>query len=96
METLWVITLVTIPHLVGTILLGLLMGIIGFKLSASNGALMEAVAPAMFILLGFIYIYKNYGVTSHHHGADISSPSNRSKRNVITLMTTELFFSPGI
>jgi hypothetical protein len=95
-ETLWATTLITIPHLVGTILLGLLMGIIGFKLSASNEALMEVVAPAMFVLLGLVYIYKNYSANGHHHGADISSLSDRSKRNVITLMATALFFSPGI
>ena len=95
-ETLWATTLITIPHLVVTILLGLLMGIIGFKLSATNEALMEVVAPAMFVLLGLVYIYKNYGANGHHHGADISSLSDSSKRNVITLMATALFFSPGI
>jgi hypothetical protein len=95
-ETLWATTLITIPHLVATILLGLLMGIIGFKLSASNEALMEVVAPTMFVLLGLVYIYKNYSANDHHHGEDISSLSDRSKRNVITLMATALFFSPGI
>ena len=55
-ETLWVTVLVTIPHLVSTILLGFLMGMIGLRLSASHEALMGIVAPAMFVLIGLIYV----------------------------------------
>jgi hypothetical protein len=95
-ETLWVTTLVTIPHLVSTILLGLLMGMIGFRLSTIYEALMGIVAPAMFVLIGLIYVYRNYRAEGHHHGADLSSLGGRSKRKVITLMATALFFSPCI
>lgn len=95
-ETLWITALVTIPHLVSTILLGLLMGMIGFRLSASHEALMEIVAPAMFVLIGLIYVYRNYRAEGHHHGADISNLGDRSKRKVVTLMATALFFSPCV
>ncbi len=37
-ETLWITALVTIPHLVSTIMLGLLVGLIGFRLSATYEA----------------------------------------------------------
>jgi len=95
-ETLWVTALVTIPHLVSTILLGLLVGLIGFKLSATYEALMGFVAPAMFVLIGLVYVYRNYRAEGHHHGADISSLGDRSKRKVVTLMATALFFSPCV
>ena len=95
-ETLWITALVTIPHLVSTILLGFLMGMIGFRLSASHEALMEIVAPAMFVLIGLIYVYRNYRAEGHHHGADISNLGDRSKRKVVTLMATALFFSPCV
>ncbi len=95
-ETLWVTALVTIPHLVSTILLGLLVGLIGFRLSATYEALMEIVAPAMFVLIGLIYVYRNYRAEGHHHGADLSSLGDKSKRKVVTLMATALFFSPCV
>jgi putative Mn2+ efflux pump MntP len=95
-ETLWVTVLVTIPHLVSTILLGFLMGMIGLRLSASHEALMGIVAPAMFVLIGLIYVYRNYRAEGHHHGADISNLGDRSKRKVVTLMATALFFSPCV
>ena len=95
-ETLWITALVTIPHLVSTILLGLLMGLIGFRLSSTYEALMESVAPAMFVLIGLIYVYRNYRAEGHHHGADISSLEDRSKRTVVTMMATALFFSPCV
>jgi len=95
-ETLWITALVTIPHLVSTILLGLLVGLIGVRLSTTYEALMEIVAPAMFVLLGLVYVYRNYRAEGHHHGADISSLGDRSKRKVVTLMATALFFSPCV
>jgi putative Mn2+ efflux pump MntP len=95
-ETLWVTVLVTIPHLVSTILLGFLMGMIGLRLSASHETLMGIVAPAMFVLIGLIYVYRNYRAEGHHHGADISNLGDRSKRKVVTLMATALFFSPCV
>ena len=95
-ETLWVTALVTIPHMVSTILLGLLVGLIGFRLSATHEALMGIVAPAMFVLMGLVYAYRNYRAEGHHHGADISSLGDRSKRKVVTLMATALFFSPCV
>jgi putative Mn2+ efflux pump MntP len=95
-ETLWITTLITIPHMVSTILLGLLVGIIGFRLSATHEALMEIVAPSMFVMIGLIYIYRNYRAERHSHGADISSLHDRSKKTVVTFMATALFFSPCV
>ena len=96
-ETLWITALVTIPHMVSTILLGILVGLIGFRLSATYEALMEIVAPSMFVLIGLIYVYRNYSGDDHpHHGADISSLGDRSKKAVVTFMATALFFSPCV
>jgi putative Mn2+ efflux pump MntP len=77
--------------------LGIIVGLIGFRLSSIHEALMEIVAPAMFVLIGLIYVYRNFKVESHHqHGVDISSLNDRSKKAVITFMATALFFSPCV
>jgi putative Mn2+ efflux pump MntP len=95
-ETLWITALVTIPHMVSTIVLGVLVGLIGFRLSSIYEALMDVVAPAMFVLIGLIYVYRNFKAEGHNHGADISSLEDRSKKTVITFMATALFFSPCV
>jgi putative Mn2+ efflux pump MntP len=95
-ETLWITALVTIPHMVSTIVLGVLVGLIGFRLSSIYEALMDVVAPAMFVLIGLIYVYRNFKAEGHNHGADISSLVDRSKKTVITFMATALFFSPCV
>jgi sulfite exporter TauE/SafE len=96
-ETLWITALVTIPHMISTIILGILVGLIGFKLSSTHEALMEIVAPTMFIIIGIIYIYRNFKNESHHHhGVDISNLRNRSKKALVTFMATALFFSPCV
>jgi hypothetical protein len=96
-ETLWITALVTIPHMVSTILLGILVGLIGFRLSSTYEALMEIIAPAMFVLIGLIYVGRNYRTDGHHHhGADLSSLGDRSKKAVVTFMATALFFSPCV
>jgi putative Mn2+ efflux pump MntP len=59
-------------------------------------ALMEIVAPSMFVMIGLIYVYRNYRAERHSHGADISSLHDRSKKAVVTFMATALFFSPCV
>ncbi len=96
-ETLWLTILITIPHILSTIILGFLVGFIGFKFSTRHEALMEIVAPSMFIIIGLIYIYRNFKLSDHHqHGVDVSTLKNRSKKAVVSFMATALFFSPCI
>jgi hypothetical protein len=46
--------------------------------------------------MGLVYVYRNYRVEGHHHGADISSLGDKSKKAVVTFMATALFFSPCV
>jgi len=57
-ETMWISAIVTIPHMISTILLGMAIGLIGFQLSTTYELIMERIAPATFILIGGFYIYK--------------------------------------
>jgi putative Mn2+ efflux pump MntP len=70
--------------------------LVGFRLSSTHEVLMEIVAPVMFVLIGLIYIYRNFKAEGHHHGTDVSSLGDRSKKKVITFMATALFFSPCV
>ena len=96
-ETLWISTLITIPHIISTIILGVLVGLIGFQISSIHESILEILAPMMFILIGLFYVYRSIRTRSHHH-FDLSSANlnDRSKKNIILFMATALFFSPCI
>ncbi len=67
-ETMWISAIVTIPHMISTILLGTAIGLISFQLSTTYTLIMERIAPATFILIGGFYIYKGLMSKEHHHG----------------------------
>ncbi len=97
-ETLWLSVIVTVPHILSTVILGVFIGIIGFKLSVAHELFMDTVAPLAFILMGSYYIYRNFsGDVDLHEGlGELEGLENRSKKAIITFMATALFFSPCV
>jgi len=95
-ETMWISALVTLPHMISTILLGMAIGLIGFQLSTAYELIMERIAPAIFILIGGYYIYKGLKLEEHHHHGDheaYEGLKGKPKRAIISFMATALFFS---
>ena len=97
-ETLWVTTLVTVPHIASTILVGVVVGVVGFQLSQMQESLMELVAPVMFAIIGLVYVYRHLrsGHGQGHGEVDLAELRDRSKNAIITFMATALFFSPCV
>ena len=97
LETIWITTLITIPHLISTIALGILVGLTGFQLTAMYESLMEIIAPLMLVLIGLFYVYRNFKAEPHHHKeVDYSEITGRSKKVIVMGMATALFFSPCV
>ena len=97
-ETMWISALVTIPHLVSTIILGGIVGMIGFQISITYEQIMEKIAPAIFILIGGFYIYRGLKIQGHKHG-DLDAYEGlrgRPKKTIISFLATALFFSPCV
>ena len=98
-EIFWITALIAIPHIISTILIGIIIGIIGYKLSSAHEFVMRIVAPLILVALGLIYISLDFkGYNQHSHGSFIKTNklSNKSKFAIILSLATALFFSPCI
>jgi nickel/cobalt exporter len=97
-ETLWASILIVVPHMLSTIALGVLVGLVGFKLSEVYDMVMSIVAPVVFVSVGLGYIYLNFR-RGHHHGHGEGSPdelADQPKGRIISLLAVALFFSPCV
>ncbi len=98
-ETLWISALVTLPHMISTILLGMAVGLIGLQLSTAYELIMERLTPTAFILIGGYYILRGLRGKGHHHHGDhevYEGLKNKSKKAIISFLATTLFFSPCV
>jgi flagellar biosynthesis protein FliQ len=95
-ETLWVSLLVTIPHIISTILVGILVGIIGLELTSTHELIMKTIAPLILIIIGAVYIYRHFSEASHHSSKKVYELTKGSKKEIISLLATALFFSPCV
>ena len=85
-ETLTVTAITGIAHTLSTIIVGIIVGVLGYTLSSSYQTITTVVAPAILILLGFVYLvldWKENRVHEHHHHHHINA------ENILTAKKTE-------
>lgn len=98
-ETLWITGIIAIPHIISTILIGIIIGIIGYKLSSTNEFVMRVAAPLILVVIGVIYLFLDFRSSKQHHHQNaikINALPKKSKLAIILPMTTALFFSPCV
>ncbi|MEW6102823.1 MAG: hypothetical protein AB1630_03245 [bacterium] len=98
-ETSWITALIAIPHIISTILIGTLIGIIGYKLSSANEFIMRIASPLILVSLGLVYIFlnfKSHGGQHHQDSVRTGAISKKSKSAIIFPLATALFFSPCV
>ena len=100
-ETLGVTAVTGIAHSLSTILIGIVVGFIGYKLSGAYEVFTRTVAPAILLTLGLIYLILDYKANHghhhhHHHHVETDKISRKSKIAIITSLSTAMFFSPCI
>ncbi len=83
-------------HTVSSILIGIVIGLIGYKLSETLEFVTNIAAPLILVALGIIYVLLNKG---HHHHENIHSEkikkaSKKSKLTVIISLGLAMFLSP--
>ena len=54
-------------HTLSTVIIGIIVGVVGYKLSSSYGIISGVVAPAILVILGIIYIILDLKGTKHTH-----------------------------
>jgi len=100
METAQVTALTGFLHTLSTIIIGIIIGFIGYKLGDTIEIVSEIYAPVILIGLGSYFIIKNLRDKSHTHchinPEQIKQASKKSKAAIITALGTMMFFSPCV
>ena len=99
-ETLIVTAITGTSHIMSTLIIGIIVGFVGYKLSESYHMITKLAAPIVLILLGLIYFFLEYRhsliTTEHrHHHIDVDTiTKNKSKRTIVATLSVAMFFSP--
>jgi nickel/cobalt transporter (NicO) family protein len=102
-QTQWATVITGVSHTLSTIIIGIVVGIIGYKLATRYAIISETIAPGILITLGMIYIFRNfYG--SHHHDhahrlkADLNGKIEKRSRRVaiLTSLSIAMFLTPCV
>lgn len=85
--------LAALAHVTGTVILGLVLGVIGKELEEEYGTIIHVVSAVLLIVFGLIYFTVN--LPHHHHSEqkDVAA-FKRSKRKWIFIFIIMMFLSP--
>lgn len=96
-ETLWVTAITGSAHTASTILVGIVVGLVGYKLFSYYEFVTRIIAPLILVVLGFVYIIVDLKGSNHHRApVKISSIANKSKIAIVMSLGIAMFFSPCI
>ncbi|MHB1050604.1 MAG: hypothetical protein ACYC09_11025 [Bacteroidota bacterium] len=91
-------------HTLSTIIVGIIVGVLGYTLSSSYQTITTVVAPAILILLGLVYLVLDWKENRdhehhHHHHIDtenILATKKKNKSAIVFSLAIGMFFSPCI
>lgn len=82
-----------LAHVIGTIALGIVLGLIGDKLKADYGRAIYVAGPVLLIVFGLIYFTVNLPHHHHHERKDVDG-YKRSRGKWILIFIVMMFLSP--
>ena len=95
-ETLNATVLIGAAHIASTIIIGVLIGLAGFRLSSNHAELAHWIAPVVLAVLGLVFIASDFIGKGHRHHNHFDETGGRSKRAIVGSMVVAMFFSPCI
>ena len=93
-ETLLVTAIVGGAHAISTIIIGIVVGLIGYKLSSTQGYISRIVAPIVLVAMGIVYVVLDLKSSHHYDHLVITEKAKRSKLTLIISLAVAMFFSP--
>ena len=91
-------------HTLSTIIIGIIIGFLGYQLSGSYSFIVGVIAPSLLVLLGIIYLALSIKANKHHHHHhhsheinidEVNLPSAKKTTTAIILtLIISMFFSP--
>ncbi len=95
--TLGITAIAGFAHTLSTIIIGIIVGFFGYKLSGSYSFIVGVIAPGILILLGIIYLILSMKDNKHHHHSheiNIDEVKKKTTTAIILTLTISMFFSP--
>lgn len=84
-------------HTLSTIIIGIIVGFFGYKLSGSYSIIVDIIAPSLLIFLGVVYLILSIRSNKHHHHhheRNIEDKKQKTTTTIILALTISMFFSP--
>ncbi len=94
--TMGVTAIAGFSHTLSTIIIGIIVGFFGYKLSSSYAFIVGVIAPTILIILGLFYFILNFRQNKHQHHHEIVIDDTKKKTTFAILLTLviSMFFSP--
>lgn len=92
-ESVGIAALSGLLHTASTILLGGVIGFVGYKLSKESEELTQVLASLILVAIGLVYLF--WKGTHQHHDGQVSPASRRkSKAAIVLTFALSMFLSP--
>jgi putative Mn2+ efflux pump MntP len=91
-ETSRITFIAGMAHVLSTIIIGLLLGLIGKELTEHIEHFTRIIAPSVLILIGLYFIRQHYA--HHHFHVDQQQIKKKTKRSIILALVIAMFLSP--
>lgn len=96
-ETYFATFVTGFSHMLSTIIIGIIVGFVGIKLSESYSEITSLAAPTILLGMGIIFLILDLRTSKHHHHFDIDGErikNKRSKTAIITSLGLAMFLTP--
>jgi hypothetical protein len=97
-ETLFATFITGFSHTISTIIIGIIVGFVGIKLTESYNYITKVAAPIILVFIGIIYVLIDLK-SSDHHPFEINEQTienRKSKLAIITSLSIAMFLTPCI
>jgi hypothetical protein len=95
-ETLTTTGITGLAHVTSTILIGVVVGLLGYELSTRYASVTSVMAPLVLIGLGAVYLALEFaGRNRHHHHFETGERTSKISRvSLVASLCLGMFFSP--
>jgi len=91
-ETSRVTFVAGLAHVVSTVIIGFILGLIGSKLSDHINNFTRIIGPTVLIMMGLYFVRQHY--IHHHFHLQNERLEKKTKRSIILALIVAMFFSP--
>jgi len=103
-QTIMATIITGFAHTLSTIIIGIIVGFIGYKLSSQYSIISETIAPTILIILGILYLLFDIHNNHHHHHHDhdlkpLTKTNGTNKTRWFAILTTlsiAMFLTPCV